>query len=293
MASASDTAHWCAIDLAPGQARAWAMQGDTALSEVRLDAPAGPSGPDTAAALIDRLCAAQPGHRGAPAVICGLAEGPAPVKIPAKPGEIAPARLAALGADALPGLYQDTPPAVMQGGETRIAGFLTLNPGWDGVICLPGPETHWALLSAEEVVSVQSFLSGDLVQALSSAPRLRAALEGAGRDQAGFDEAVDVTLSRPEKLAAGLAGIRAEQALGRLQPGQGRARLSGLLIGAELAAARAYWLGQQVAVIGPDESARAYADALQRQGVPVTLADEARMTRAGLCAAWRRATAAR
>ncbi|MEQ9257743.1 MAG: 2-dehydro-3-deoxygalactonokinase, partial [Roseovarius sp.] len=43
---------------------------------------------------------------------------------------------------------------------------------------------------------------------------------------------------------------------------------TGHLMGAELAAARAYWLGQQVAVIGPAQGA--HATALALQGVPST-----------------------
>ena len=39
---------------------------------------------------------------------------------------------------------------------------------------------------------------------------------------------------------------------------------------AELAAARPYWLGQHVALIGDDKLCKAYADALGAQGLPVT-----------------------
>ena len=66
-----------------------------------------------------------------------------------------------------------------------------------------------------------------------------------------------------------------------------RARLSGLLIGAELAAARPFWLGQQVAVVGANNLSQIYADALAAQGVPATVADGARMALAGLQAAYR------
>ena len=65
-----------------------------------------------------------------------------------------------------------------------------------------------------------------------------------------------------------------------------RARLSGLLIGSELAAARPYWLGQQVAIIGADDLSQAYATALAAQGVSATIADSTAMTLAGLRAAY-------
>ena len=63
------------------------------------------------------------------------------------------------------------------------------------------------------------------------------------------------------------------------------ARLSGLLIGAELAAAKPWWLGREVAVIGAHGIARAYIAALGQQGVPATEADTEAMTLKGLTAA--------
>ncbi len=49
-------------------------------------------------------------------------------------------------------------------------------------------------------------------------------------------------------------------------PALSRARLSGHLIGAELAAARPYWLGQEVVVAGARALAGLYGDALSAQG---------------------------
>lgn len=40
----------------------------------------------------------------------------------------------------VPGLRQDDPADVMRGEETQMAGFLSREPGFDGVLCLPG--TH-------------------------------------------------------------------------------------------------------------------------------------------------------
>ena len=66
-----------------------------------------------------------------------------------------------------------------------------------------------------------------------------------------------------------------------------RARLSGLLIGAELAATKPYWLGQQVAVIGEGGLARLYVNALATQSVAATQVNADRVTLAGLGAAYR------
>ena len=63
------------------------------------------------------------------------------------------------------------------------------------------------------------------------------------------------------------------------------ARLSGLLIGAELAAMRPYWLGKRVALVGADGLSKRYAKALSAQGVPTEQAGGEAMTIAGLIAA--------
>ena len=187
----------------------------------------------------------------------------------------------------IPGLRQNRPADVMRGEETQIAGFLALNPKWDGVICLPGTHTKWVHVSANEVVSFQTAMTGDLFAAISGHTVLKHSITD-GWDAEGFAQGLDDAISRPEKLAARLFSLRAEGLLDGLPNAVARARLSGLLIGAELAATKPYWLGQQVAVIGAGTLAKIYVDALATQGVAATQADGDRATRAGLTAAYRR-----
>jgi 2-dehydro-3-deoxygalactonokinase len=184
-------------------------------------------------------------------------------------------------------MKQASPPDVMRGEETQIAGFLALNTGWDGVICLPGTHTKWVHVSAGEVVSFQTALTGELFALLARHSTLRHSIAETGWDEDAFAAALDQARSRPERLAAALFALRADDLLNGCPPDTARARLSGLLIGADLAASRAYWLGQQVAVIGASETAAPYVRALQLQGVPATVADGDRMTLAGLTAAHR------
>lgn len=160
------------------------------------------------------------------------------------------------------GLMQNSPPDVA-GGWTRlwIAGFLAVRPDWVGVVVVSEGDTrHWLHLSAGEVVSMQGVLT----------PRLQAALGGA---VAADPEAIADTMSRPERLAAHL---HAAEVSGRSDT------LTGHLIGAELAAARMYWLGQQVAVFGPDDAP--LAGALQGQGVPVETVEAEALIAPGLAA---------
>lgn len=193
----------------------------------------------------------------------------------------------ALNVHIVPGLKQPNPADIMRGEETQIAGFLALNPGWDGVICMPGTHTKWVQISAGEIISFQTFMTGELFATLSQHTVLRHSIADTGWDEPAFLEAIDDAISKPERLAARLFSLRANDLLNDQPKAIARARLSGLLIGAELAAARPYWLGQNLAIIGADETTAAYASALTQQGAPATLADATRMTLAGLTAAHR------
>jgi 2-dehydro-3-deoxygalactonokinase len=114
---------------------------------------------------------------------------------------------------------------------------------------------------------------------------LRHSVAAEGWSDEDFAEAVEDTLSRPERMAARLFGLRAEALIAGLSPERARARLSGLLIGAELAAARPYWLGREVVLIGAAGPTRAYAAALALTGLTPRILSATEMTLAGLAAA--------
>ncbi len=220
-----------------------------------------------------------------PVVACGLPEAGLR-KVPGTPIQdaLAVKETHGLTLAAIPGLAQETPSHVTTGAETAIAGFLSLNPKFDGVLCLPGPQTTWAHVSAEEVVSFQTCLSQPLGQAIETWLEL----DAAAWDDATFESALTDTLARPERLAERLAAIRGAGMLLGLDPAAARGRLWGALIGAELAAMRPYWLGQQVAVVGGGTLAGAYVSAITAQGLPPIRADGAAMLLKGLAEGHRR-----
>ncbi|SFR00969.1 2-dehydro-3-deoxygalactonokinase [Poseidonocella sedimentorum] len=189
-----------------------------------------------------------------------------------------------LSVHVIPGVMQPEPPDVMRGEETQIAGFLAANEGWDGVVCLPGTHTKWAHLSAGEIVSFQTFMTGDLFAAIAGHTVLRHSVTTDSWDTEAFEEAVADAISRPEKLAARLFGLRAAGLLHGRDGASATAALSGYLIGAELAAARPYWLGQQVAVIGASKVAAHYAAALANQGVSANILSAQEAVLRGLAA---------
>ncbi len=182
----------------------------------------------------------------------------------------------------IPGLSQAAPPDVMRGEETQIAGFLSLDDGFDGVLVLPGTHTKWVHVSAGEIVSFRSFMTGELFALLRTRSTLAPAL-GEQWSDAAFDEGVAEMISHPERLAAKLFGLRAGHLLEG--PGPAAATLSGLLTGSEIAAAKSYWLGRRVVVLGDGQLTEGYTRALGAAGTPVESAPSSDITLAGLAAA--------
>jgi 2-dehydro-3-deoxygalactonokinase len=185
----------------------------------------------------------------------------------------------------IPGIKQPNPADVMRGEETQIAGFLRGEPSFDGVICLPGTHTKWAQISAGEIVSFRTFMTGELFDLIANRSVLRHSV-GEGWDADAFVDAISDTIGRPEALAGLLFRLRADDLLNGSAPEAARSRLSGLLIGAELAAARPYWLGQRILLIGNDKLSSHYATALEQQGAQTEIFDATSATLAGLCAAF-------
>ncbi len=282
---------WIAADWGTSHLRVWAMEGSTPIDHAQSDmgmARVSKGGfEDALLALIEGWLGSAP----VDVVACGMVgarqgwvEAPY-AAVPTPPVQGAPIRVPAtdprIRAFVVPGLKQVSPPDVMRGEETQIAGFLDTHPNWDGVICLPGTHTKWVQVSANEVVSFRTFMTGELFDLLSGQSVLRHSVSE-GWDEAAFAEAVEDTLSKPEQLAARLFSLRAADLLNGEDGSTARARLSGLLIGAELAASRPYWLGQKIAIIGAEGLSAAYAQALQPQGAFVEMADATTSTLAGL-----------
>jgi 2-dehydro-3-deoxygalactonokinase len=289
---------WIAADWGTSHLRVWGMSRDGTV-QFRKDSDAG-MGTLTRDAYEPTLLALTGEALGGgitPVVVCGMAgsrQGWAEAKyatVPCSPPTVQSANRVQttdprLSVYILPGVKQTAPADVMRGEETQIAGYLALNRKFDGILCLPGTHTKWAHISAGEIVSFRTFMTGEMFALLSKQSVLRHSVTSDGWDATAFSEAVATAMSNPADLAARFFSIRAEGLLSDLQPNVARSRLSGLLIGAELAAARPYWLGQHVALIGDDSLCKAYADALGAQGLPVERTDAERMTLEGLKAAY-------
>lgn len=219
------------------------------------------SGSAVSGTLDAGACRAVFGEIDTDRILVAGAESAPPEALPAK---VMPDQLmTGAGALVLPGLEQGNPRHRIDGARLTALGFLALNGDWDGVICMPGSVTHWLSISAGEAVFLQSALSLRLSGALGLPV------------ETPDPEAVSAALSRPERLATALRSA----ALAR-----SGATATGWLIGAELAAAKSLWLGQQVAVLGDGPAAGAYRAALEAQGMAVTVASAAAMAEKGMTA---------
>jgi 2-dehydro-3-deoxygalactonokinase len=286
---------WIAVDWGTSNLRAWAMGRDQILDEARSDDGMGHLARTDFEAALLRLIGPWLGDGPMQVVACGMVGSrqgwhEAPYRTvpctPLDPGALVhvPTRDRRLKVRIAPGLKQTRPADVMRGEETQIAGALAMTPAFDGVLCLPGTHTKWAHVSAGEVVSFQTFMTGEMFGLLSEHSILRHGLQDSGWQEDAFDQAVSDALSRPERLGAWLFALRAEGLIAGLPAAAARARLSGLLIGMELAGARPYWLGQPVALIGAEKLSRLYARALAAQGAAVQVLPGTACTLAGLAA---------
>lgn len=291
-------ADWIAVDWGTSNMRAWAMsESGTVLAEATSDQGMGKLDRDGYEPAL--LAVVGDWIDGRTTVVaCGMVgsrqgwvEAPyAAVPCPTLPQGLvqAPTTHPELNVYVIPGIMQADPADVMRGEETQITGFLARNKNWDGVICLPGTHTKWVHVSANEVISFQTYMTGELFNMIATQTVLRYSIAPEGWDDAAFGDGLATAIARPERLAARLFSLRAQGLLKGMKGDTGRAHLSGLLIGAELAGAKPYWLGQQIAVIGDSGLSKLYVAALETQSAPATQVNATAITLAGLITAYQR-----
>ena len=159
MNAARATADWIAVDWGTSNLRAWAMsRSGGELWSGASDKGMGVLKPEHFEGALLDVVAPMLGAGPLDVIACGMVgsrqgwiEAPyATAPCPALPTGFARPKTQnpLLRVHIIPGVKQDDPADVMRGEETQIAGFLALNPGWDGGVCLPGTHTKWAQISA-------------------------------------------------------------------------------------------------------------------------------------------------
>lgn len=177
------------------------------------------------------------------------------------------------------GVCQVNPADVMRGEEIQIAG-LGLS---DAVVCLPGTHSKWVNLKDGMIKGFKTFMSGELFDVIRRQTVLKhslgVAVEGS---EAAFVAAVKESIANPADFSGALFSIRAQGLLQGLSEADAFGRLSGLLLGLEVAAVRSYVGDKTVHLIGADPLCQLYALALKQIDVDSLLHDPSTVTLTGL-----------
>jgi len=218
----------------------------------------------------------------APVLICGMA-GAAQgwqeanyVDLPTKLDELSShaVKVKTQGRDVriLPGLAQRTKsiPDVLRGEETLLLGALASGKSFE-TYCLPGTHSKWVNMKSGTVERFQTFMTGEIFALLREHSTLSYFMGSQPEnlfEHAAFSAAVLETHNKPELLTNLLFSIRSGALL---FPADDEiihaARLSGLLIGAELAGVENDI--RKVGLISDGELGKSYATAMQTLNIDV------------------------
>jgi len=290
------------VDWGTSSFRGWLMSADGAtLAESRggegMLHCAGGAG--FAAVLHDHL-AKLGAPEAAPILICGMAgarqgwvEAPY-LKVPTRldalhEGAVRVDASGDIGGDVriLPGVAQARAdqPDVMRGEETQLLGMT--EPDFTGLVCIPGTHSKWIRIEDGCIVEFSTYMTGELFSVIAQHSILVHAVETASpTDSQAFRDGLLAALATPTALTASLFRLRAAQLLGFEQRADGAARLSGLLIGTEIAdAQRQHGSPRSVRLIAAGALGRLYEAALSAQGLDVTTVDAEQASRLGLAKA--------
>ena len=146
----------------------------------------------------------------------------------------------------VPGLTCRDPsgvPDVMRGEETQILGALGGSPEPLRVVVLPGTHSKWAIVRDTTIETFSTFLTGELFAVLREHSIL-GRLAAPGDDATALERGLRRSLEDDASLPRDLFSARTLALAGELAPSAVGDYLSGLLLGAELAAGRR-WLQRQ------------------------------------------------
>ncbi len=172
---------------------------------------------------------------------------------------------------------------MLRGEETQALGLAALlGPELpaNATLVLPGTHSKHLTLGAGAVTAIRTFMTGELFDLLTRHSVLRhSTAPGGGLDSVALAEGVAESQRQP--LAAALFRVRTRQVLDRCPPAANTSFLSGLLIGAELAALASSSAPLIIAAGGDLCPAYAAAAAVLGMGDRVRAVDSAPLTTLG------------
>ena len=232
---------------------------------------------------------------GIPVLICGMAgarQGWAEAPYLKTPTRLDALHEGAIRLDAgsdiriLPGIAQarGDRPDVMRGEETQLLGVTDAD--FTGLVCIPGTHSKWIRIEAGEVVEFSTYMTGELFAVLAQHSILAYAVEATdpfAADSAAFRQGLATAQAAPAGLTSSLFRLRAAQLLNLEQRADGAARLSGLLIGTEIAdAVERHGPPRSLRLLRAGRLGELYEIALRERGFDVNAVDADQASRLGL-----------
>lgn len=192
---------------------------------------------------------------GLPVIICGMAGArqgwveAGYVDVPANLSEVLDRATAVPGQKddirILPGLAQraEQTPDVMRGEETQLLGALSEHyRSGHQLVCMPGTHSKWVRVENLNVTGFSTFMTGEMFDVISKHSILSHAVADAQSftgDLPAFRNAVKDIYANPQMATNRFFTLRSGQLLHGLSSTDAKARLSGTLIGLEIAGAHA------------------------------------------------------
>lgn len=298
------------VDWGTSSFRLWVMASDgTTLSERRSDEGLIHSGKVGFENVLETHLSALGVASDLPVIICGMAGSASGwreagyVDTPADLGEIVRCAVSVGGkrdVRILGGIAQRDAdfPDVMRGEETQLLGLVSGLVGGGvetGLVCLPGTHSKWVDFGNNRVRQFATFMSGEIFAILAQHSILSLTMATADADdqQVAADDpvflsAVEQAIETPAQVSNQLFAARASALLGFGAASQNTAKLSGALIGLEIAGAQSrFGAFDNVHLVGSGNLGALYAHALASRDIAIHQHDAELMVRAGLLAAAR------
>ncbi|HEV7434435.1 MAG TPA: 2-dehydro-3-deoxygalactonokinase [Pseudorhizobium sp.] len=244
---------YAAVDWGTSSFRLWLMDAEgTVLAERRSDegmTVAAKTGfEEVLSAHLDALAA----PLDLPVIVCGMAGArqgwieagyitvPAPL-VAVLAGAV---RVAGLTREVhiLPGLAQRhaNAPDVMRGEETQLLGALRQGADSQQLVCMPGTHSKWVTATGGVVSGFSTYMTGEMFDLLSKHSVLAHSILDARTfdpDQPAFLSAIQAAFQTPQRASNLLFTVRSGSLLEGLSAADAAGRLSGTLIGLEIAGA--------------------------------------------------------
>ncbi|TPW27407.1 2-dehydro-3-deoxygalactonokinase [Pararhizobium mangrovi] len=300
----SGTPSFAAVDWGTSTFRVWLLDaaGDV-LAERRSDEGLRTAAERGFARVLETHLEALGADPALPAVVCGMAgsrqgwQEARYLDVPTRLDAIAGNAVRIDGIDRpvhiLPGLAQrDRQTAdVMRGEETQLLGAMTREDDGTGDVlyCMPGTHSKWVRLRDGTVTGFSTFMTGEVYALMVRESILAQTLGDAmdvDADAPAFAKAVLAAHDEPALLMRFFFALRGSSLLFGEEATVARARLSGYLIGAELAGSLpAERDGAAIRLLASGGLGALYKRALDTLGVTHTSVDADEAVRAGLARA--------